>query len=39
MNSDKWGSGAVSAYGKVSQDAIEVSLINLIATPEQYDGN
>jgi len=38
MNSDKWGSGAVSAYGKVSQDAIEVSLINLIATPEQYDG-
>jgi len=28
----------VLAYGKTSHDAIEVSLINLIATPEQYDG-
>ncbi len=38
MNLDKGRSGMVLAYGKVSQDAIEVSLINLIATPEQYDG-
>jgi len=38
MNLDKGGNGMVLAYGKTSHDAIEVSLINLIATPEQYDG-
>jgi hypothetical protein len=28
----------VYAYGNIAQDAIEVSIINLIATPEIYDG-
>lgn len=38
MKFDKFGSTVVVAYGTVSKETVEVSLINLIATPEKYDG-
>ena len=38
VNFGKFRDNTLPAYGNVSKSATEVSLINLIATPEKYDG-